>query len=194
MMLKSLMYIGHMFSHQLNSGDKIKNAKPHLQINFVKGLNIKSKNYTIISEEEPHEYFIKDYFKIKVINVDDSNNIRYNKLNKLQRLLRFMSATSDEEEKKIIKGDEILENIYKDKWKFLQDEWANDFFTHDNYVKSIHNAEMDNLRAEKDEVIQEKDEVIQETIKNLYNQNFTIEEISHITKLSIVEIKKIINN
>lgn len=93
--LKSLMYIGHMFSHQLNSGEEIKDAKPHLQINLVKGINIKSRNYTIISEEEPHEYFIKDYFKIKVINVDDSNNIRYNELNKLQRLLKFMSAKSE---------------------------------------------------------------------------------------------------
>lgn len=75
----------------------------------------------------------------------------------------------------------MLENIYKDKWQFLQDEWANEFFTHDNYVKSVHNAEL-----------AKKDEVIQETIKNLVKQNFSVEEISNITKLSIEKIKDII--
>lgn len=185
--LKSLMYLSHMFSHHLESGNKIKNAKQHLQINFIKSSNIKSRNYTIIFEDEPKDYFIKDYFYIRVINVDDYHNIRYNELNKLQRLLRFMSATSDEEEKEIIKGDEILEKMYEDKWKFLQDEWANEFFTHDNYRKSIHNAEIEDLRAE-------KDEVIEETIKLLYQQKTPIETISNVTKLSIEEIQKIISN
>lgn len=83
----------------------------------------------------------------------------------------------------------MLENIYKDKWQFLQDEWANEFFTHDNYVKSIHNAEL----AKKDEVIQEQSETLQETIKNLLKHNFSMEEISNITKLSIEKIKDIIN-
>lgn len=181
--LKSLMYLSHMFSHHLESGDKIKNAKQHLQINFIKSPNIKSRNYTIISEDEPKDYFIKDYFYIRVINVDDYHNIRYNELNKLQRLLRFMSATSDEEEKEIIKGDDILEKLYEDKWKFLQDEWANEFFTHDNYIKSIHNAE-----------IEKKDDIIEKAIKNFLKQDMSLEEISKILNLSIKEIQEIISN
>lgn len=181
--LKSTMYLGHMFSTQLDMGDKIKEAKPHLQINFVKGLNIKSKTFNIISEDESREYFVGDYFKIRVINVDESREICYNKLDKFNRLLRFMSAESEEEEKEVIKGDEILENIYKDKQEFLQREWASNFFTNVNLIKSRYNAE-----------IAEKDEVIQETVKNLYAKKFTIEEIADTTKLSIEEVQKIINN
>lgn len=194
--LKSLMYLSHMFSHHLYSGERRKNAKQHLQINLVKGPSIKSRNYTIISEEEPRDYFIKDYFYIRVINVDEYNNIRYNELNKLQRLLRFMSATSDEEEKEIIKGDEILEKMYEDKWKFLQDEWANEFFTHDNYIASVHNAEMeekDEVIQEKDEAIQEKDIALQNAIKNFLKQNISLEEISNIMNLSIEKIEEILN-
>lgn len=63
--LKSTMYLGHMFATQLDAGDKISKVKPHLQINFVKGLNIKSKIFTIISEDDSREYFVGDYFKIR---------------------------------------------------------------------------------------------------------------------------------
>ena len=44
--LKSTMYLAHMFSTHLNMGEDINEAKPHLQINFVKGINIKSRTFT----------------------------------------------------------------------------------------------------------------------------------------------------
>ena len=200
--LKSTMYLGHMFSTQLIMGDKIRNAKPHLQINFVKGLNIKSKTFNIISEDESHEYYLGNYFKIRVINVDEAKDICYNELDKLNRLLRFMSAESESEELEIIKGDEILENIYKDKQEFLQREWASNFFTNINLIKSRYNAELeekDDIIQEKEDVIQEKDatieeqaSVLRETVKLLHKQNTSLEDISKATKLSIEEIQNII--
>ena len=93
-----------------------------------------------------------------------------------------MSAESQEEELEIIKGDDMLERMYEDKSQFLQSEWASNFFTNINYMKSVHNAQM-----------KEKDEALQETAKLLYKQGTSIEDISNVTKLSIEAIQDIIS-
>lgn len=93
-----------------------------------------------------------------------------------------MSAESEIEELEIIKGDLILEKMYNDKQEFLQSEWASNFFTNINYLKSRHNAEME-----------EKDETLRKTVKLLYEHSVSVEDISNTTKLNKKEIQDIIN-
>lgn len=178
-----------MFATQLDSRKKLNEVKPHMQINFIKEPNEKSQTYSIISEDEDCEHFLGNYFKIRVINVDEYKDKCYNELDKLSRLLKFMSAESREEELEIIKGDVILENIYKDKEEFLQSEWARNFFTHENFIESVHNYELE----EKDKIIEEKNNTIEEAIKTFAKEKRSIEEIAKILKLNIQTVQEILN-
>lgn len=72
------------------------------------------------------EPYIKDYFMIKVTNLNDYKDSSND--DKFVRLTKLMNAKSEEEENKIMENDEILSKIHKDKNEFLKSEFASNFF------------------------------------------------------------------
>lgn len=191
--IKSFMYLGHLFSSQLNMGENVSTVKPHMQINFVKGINIKSRKYVVLSEEEPRDLFIGNMFEIYVINVAEHEKISYNKNENLKRILRFMSAEDQEEMEMAVRGDKMLESAYRKLERFVLNKWRQDFFSVENYNKWVATeiAETRGKESLEQGLEQGSNEKALEIAKNLLNENVSINIIMKTTGLSKEQIESL---
>lgn len=198
--IKSLLYISKLFSGQLKKGDNIIQAKSHIQINIVKGSNIPSKNYFILSQDNEHSKFLNDLFEIRIINVEKIGKKDYNENERLKKLYAFLSANTDEEAKQAVKGDEILEKMYESADEFANGE-NEPYITAKQYYESLqeyhlHEKFEQGHQQGFEQGIEQGIEkgIVQSKIdiaKNMKNENYDIISIQKITGLSKEEILKL---
>ena len=156
------------------------------QINIVKKNKMhKTKElvseYLVINKEEPSDQILPDLFQIYILDLDAENQISYNKNERLNKWQLMFNAATDEEMNNAIKGDKIMEEIYEEMKRFSKNEWVNDFFNRDEFIKKA--AEEEGVETRNIEIA-----------KNLLNMNLSVEDISKATGLSLDEINALKNN
>lgn len=179
--LKSFMYQGNLFSTQLKIGEGFDKVKPHLQINFVKGKDLVSRRYTVLASDGSNEKFIDDLFQIDVINIDQDVNNYYTINEKLAKMFKLMSATTYEEAKEAVEGEEVLMKILEDMQDFNWDKWASEYFSRERYQKSV--------EAEKIQIAKSNEKY--DIAKNMLNEKIDISTISRVTGLSKEEVQNL---
>ena len=181
---KSLMYVMRIYATSLERGENYKSSYQVLGINLIDNLEndtiIKQKlqsNANVIYDET---IALNDVFKIDFYRLDLAKKFSYNEANKQVIWLKFIGAKDYDERKKIAKGDKkltelnesIKEYINDEKTRILFGEWA------------------EYIALKKGERKGERKSLLK-TIQNMLNNNFTLEDISKATDLSIGEIEKL---
>lgn len=196
--IKSFMYLSYLFSTNLQKGEKVSIVKPHLQINFIKDKNIPSRNYVIISDDQAKEYFINDYFEIKVINIANYEINNYNIDERLKRLFKLLNATTNEEAKEAVKGDKKLKEMYDEAYEFMKDEFRKNYFSWERYLESVQEEKLEEreLKGRLEGRLEGQQETKKKITKNLLKQNVSVDIIERtgLSKDEKLEIQKEINN
>ena len=121
--IKSFMYIGRLFSNVLDKGESYNKMNEIKQRNFVKGDNVHNnteliRKYLVINEKDITDLLQPELFQIYIVDVDQSKKMKYNLGNKFSRWARLIAAESKEEMEKIVKGCEIMEDVYEEMKRF----------------------------------------------------------------------------
>ncbi|MBE6154057.1 MAG: Rpn family recombination-promoting nuclease/putative transposase [Firmicutes bacterium] len=182
--IKSFVYITNYFRKELKAGDEYDSIKKISQINIVKNNKLhKTKElkseYLVINKEEPSDQILPDLFQIYIFDLDTNNDESYNKNIRLKKWQLMFNATTDKEMCEAIKGDKIMEEIYDEMKRFSKNEWVNDFFNRDEFIKKS---------AEEDGIEQGTYNRNIEIAKNLLAMDMKDKDISKATGLSLDEI------
>lgn len=175
---KSYTYVMRIYSTQLDNGESYKKAKKVEQINIT---NKTSENLKDIDREYyfgPREYAD---VKMEIINLDKIDEYSYNESDEFIRHLKFIRAKSEEERRKIAKGDKIMSETEK---------WLDEYYTklEEALIPYREHMNIEIAREEGEERMQ------QEIAKNMLKENTDINFISKVTKLSIKEIEDLNKN
>lgn len=175
---KSYTYVMRIYSTQLDNGESYKKAKKVEQINIT---NKTSENLKDIDREYyfgPREYAD---VKMEIINLDKIDEYSYNESDEFIRHLKFIRAKSEEERRKIAKGDKIMSETEK---------WLDEYYTklEETLIPYREHMNIEIAREEGEERMQ------QEIAKNMLKENTDINFISKVTKLSIKEIEDLNKN
>ena len=203
--IKSFMYISRLFSNVLDKGESYNKMNEIKQINFVKGDNVHNNNelirkYLVINEKDITDLLQPELFQIYIVDVDQSKKMKYNLGNKFSRWARLIAAESKEEMEKIVKGCEIMEDVYEEMKRFSEEGWVGESYFHPTrLIMSQHLTELE--EAKEKSMAEglasglaegERNRNI-EIAKNMLKDNVEIELIQRYTNLSLEEIKKLKN-
>ena len=186
---KSVSYLTRIFSSQLERGEEYQRVRKTIGINLMKGnyhynnfylVNdygfINKLNYGGIKDECLEMYLIRlDLVKENVYNYNEKRFIKW---------LKLINAEGVEEMKKIVEGDEGMEQVLKFMEDFLNDEEIRNVYDKINDVEYY---------AKKEGRAEGRREGVIETAKNLLNMNMKIEDISKATGLGRQEIEVLLS-
>lgn len=136
---------------------------------------------------------LSDNFKIIYYRIDKAREVPYNKLTDELRFIRFIGAEDKNTRAEIAKGDKMLMEF--DNWldDYVNDEETKKYFGKWAEViatnKGLKKGEKSGLKKGEQRGKQKAQESI---AKNMINNNYEIEEIMKLTKLSREEIEKLI--
>ena len=138
--IKSFLYITRLFSNTLEKGNDYQSLKKIIQINIVKNNSVHITNnilnkYLIINTEIPQDKMLNNLYEAYIINLDEEKNILYNN-NELERWLKLIGAETKEEIKSIIKGDKLMEEVYKEMNNFNDEYYWTKYFTRERMERS----------------------------------------------------------
>ena len=186
---KSISYLTRIFSSQLERGEEYQRVRKTIGINLMKGnyhynnfylVNdygfINKLNYGGIKDECLEMYLIRlDLVKENVYNYNEKRFIKW---------LKLINAEGVEEMKKIVEGDEGMEQVLKFMEDFLNDEEIRNVYDKINDVEYY---------AKKEGRAEGRREGVIETAKNLLNMNMKLEDISKATGLGRQEIEVLLS-
>ena len=186
---KSFMYITRSFSSVLNVGDSYDLAKKISQINFVKKDYVhENKNselirkYIVINEDNHNDKILPELFKVYIVDVDVTKKIDYNLDDEFVRWSKLIGAEAKEEMKEIIRGNEIMEEVYEEMKRFSEEKWvASGLFPRERLIRSQAKTQGKQEGANNRNI---------EIAKNMLKKNYDIKSISEITNLTLEQIKK----
>ena len=187
---KSISYLTRIFSSQLERGEEYQRVRKTIGINLMKGnyhynnfylVNdygfINKLNYGGIKDECLEMYLIRlDLVKENVYNYNEKRFIKW---------LKLINAEGVEEMKKIVEGDEGMEQVLKFMEDFLNDEEIRNVYDKINDVEYY---------AKKEGRAEGRREGVIETAKNMIEDNVNISDIKKYTGLTIQEIESLTNN
>lgn len=192
---KSLVYVMRIYSTNPKRGSKYYNDLDHvIGINLIDNVNkntiITNQLYSDLMLIYNKELLLKNDVNLSFYRLDVAKNLPYNKNNKKEVWLKFIGAKNYEERKRIAKGDEKLEKL--NEWV---EEYVNDEKTNRIFGEWAERIAQNNFREEAWEqgIEQGERNSLIKTIQNMLKNNFTLEDISKATDLSITEIKKLLN-
>ena len=189
---KSLTYASMLYSHQLKKQETYDNAKKVTSLNIMSGnydgVNDKLINKYELVNENNHKLLLKDGLEILLLRLDISDKMEYsiNKSNCI-KWLKFMNCKTYKETLNMAKGDKIFMSTVDIVKSFVSDPEVMNLFDRDKLKEE--SAELRGMERGKEEGIAENK---LETAKNMLKENFSFEQISKITHLSISEIKKLV--
>ncbi len=166
--IKNLIYLCLAFGQQFEVGEKLDTVKRTREYNFIKSL-VKSKEYGIMSVDKERQEYIDGLFRLITINIVDGK--RYECNERLKDILRLMNAETEEEAREIVKGKEILEDMFQEMKRFVESGVAEELFSHDGYLRALGREE-----GKKERNI--------ELAKKMIAKNKPIKEIREFTGLS----------
>lgn len=184
---KSTSYVMRVFSTNLDRGQHYNCLESIIQINLIDKVEMPFdenffSEYYITNANNLEDKKLADKFMIKYYRIDKIRNIPYNELDDEMRWIRFFSAKSAIERKRIAQGDDLLMEL---------DNWVEEY-VNDEKTKRIFGEWADAIAMEKglkQGILQEKKEIA----KKMLSMNFEIEEIALATGLSNQEIKYLNN-
>ncbi len=170
---KSKSYVMRIYSTQLKIGEDYNQIKKVTQINFID--NISNALKVTIDENLTQTFYFGNELLSKdismdLVKLDLARNIDYNLDDKFIRLLKFISAKTEEERETFAKGDEILMEMNK---------WINDYMTDDDWWRTFNDDYWKRRGA------------IREIAKNMLKETNDLEFISRVTNLSVEEVAKL---
>ena len=180
---KSISYLTRIFSSQLERGEEYQRVRKTIGINLMKGnyhynnfylVNdygfINKLNYGGIKDECLEMYLIRlDLVKENVYNYNEKRFIKW---------LKLINAEGVIEMKKIVEGDEGMEQVLKFMEDFLNDEEIRNVYDKINDVEYY--AKKEGRR-----------EGVIETAKNMLKKGFDPVEVADITNLSIEKVNSL---
>lgn len=185
--MKSLAYASYIYSHQLRKRDPYKRIKKVISLNIMNG-NYKLSNNEIVNKYEfinviNHRKILDESIEMLLIRLDILKEISYSKnKERFIRWCRLISAKTYEEAIKIAKGDELMMSTIEMVDSFINDPEVISIF-HDDSWKIVSAEQRGEEKGLK--------EALLKTAKNMLSKNYTFNEISEITNLSISEIKNL---
>lgn len=185
--MKSLAYASYIYSHQLRKREPYKRIKKVISFNIMNG-NYKLSNNEIVNKYEfinviNHKKILDESIEMLLIRLDILKEIPYSKNEeRFIRWCRLVSAKTYEEAIKIAKGDELMMSTIEMVDSFINDPEVMSIF-HDDSWKIVSAEQRGEEKGLKEGLLK--------TAKNMLSKNYTFNEISEITNLSISEIKNL---
>lgn len=130
--------------------------------------------------------------------------MKYNLGNKFSRWARLIAAESKEEIEKIVKGCEIMEDVYEEMKRFSEEGWVGESYFHPTrLIMSQHLTELEEAKEKSmaEGLAEglasglaegERNRNI-EIAKNMLAKNYDIKDIAELTNLSVEDIQKLKN-
>lgn len=185
--VKSLSYLDRMFVNQFDVGDKFIDAKKVTLINFIKG-NFSYENPCLVNRySDCHKStlkFVKNEFQeFILVRVDLVCTLEYN--NSSSRFIKwckFLNASSFAELKKLVEGDELMNNAYID-----VKNYHDGFLSMNEYYNYVYELERFKDRGIEQGTKQKSFDVA----RTMLSEGESLEKIQKYSGLSLDEIKKL---
>ena len=204
---KSLVYIMRIYSTSLKKGDKNYESLDHvIGINLIDNVpestfmaNKLASNLTLIYN---NELLLNDHLSLDFYRLDLARKLPYNEANKKTIWLKFIEAKNYEERKEIAKGDEKLMELNEWVEEYINDEKTNQLLREWDLRIAKDTAlaeerqigeEIGIAKGQKIGILKGQESNQKKIIQNMLKNNFSLEQISLATNLSLKEIKKIKN-
>ncbi len=199
---KNSMYMHKIMGEQMSVGDKYRDIKIVIQINFDNYNKFKKEKevYEFIMKERETNEILSEKFREYHVNLEYIRKKCYDKkeINQLERYCMPLVIEILEELEEKVKGDEILESVMVKMTRLLEDKKILGLYDAEKQDRMIKDAQIEyatKLGLEEGEKIgieKGKITVQKSIIENMIKEGLDYDTISKYTNISIADINEIL--